>query len=46
MRAYAALGEIMSVFREVFGEYREPSGADDHLGIGASVMMRGRFERV
>jgi len=25
VRAYATLGEIMGVFREVFGEYREPS---------------------
>jgi methylmalonyl-CoA mutase N-terminal domain/subunit len=25
VRAYATLGEIMSVFREVFGEYREPT---------------------
>jgi methylmalonyl-CoA mutase N-terminal domain/subunit len=25
VRAYATLGEIMSVFRQVFGEYREPS---------------------
>ncbi len=25
VRAYATLGEIMEVFREVFGEYREPS---------------------
>ena len=25
VRAYATLGEIMGVFREVFGEYREPT---------------------
>ena len=25
VRAYATLGEIMGVFREVFGEYREPA---------------------
>jgi methylmalonyl-CoA mutase N-terminal domain/subunit len=25
VRAYATLGEIMSVFRQVFGEYREPT---------------------
>jgi methylmalonyl-CoA mutase N-terminal domain/subunit len=25
VRAYATLGEIMDVFREVFGEYREPT---------------------
>ncbi len=24
VREYATLGEIMGVFREVFGEYREP----------------------
>jgi len=24
VRAYATLGEIMGVFRKVFGEYREP----------------------
>jgi methylmalonyl-CoA mutase N-terminal domain/subunit len=24
VRAYATLGEICGVFREVFGEYREP----------------------
>ena len=24
VRAYASLGEICGVFREVFGEYREP----------------------
>jgi methylmalonyl-CoA mutase N-terminal domain/subunit len=25
VRAYATLGEIMGVFRDVFGEYREPT---------------------
>jgi len=25
VRAYATLGEIMGVFRQVFGEYREPA---------------------
>ena len=25
VRAYATLGEIMGVFREIFGEYREPT---------------------
>jgi methylmalonyl-CoA mutase N-terminal domain/subunit len=25
VRAYATLGEIMGVFRQVFGEYREPT---------------------
>jgi methylmalonyl-CoA mutase N-terminal domain/subunit len=25
VRAYATLGEIMGIFREVFGEYREPT---------------------
>jgi methylmalonyl-CoA mutase N-terminal domain/subunit len=25
VRAYATLSEIMGVFREVFGEYREPT---------------------
>jgi methylmalonyl-CoA mutase N-terminal domain/subunit len=25
VRAYATLGEIMGIFREVFGEYREPA---------------------
>ncbi|HEM45939.1 MAG TPA: methylmalonyl-CoA mutase, partial [Alphaproteobacteria bacterium] len=25
VRAYATLGEIMDVFRDVFGEYREPT---------------------
>jgi len=25
VRAYATLGEILGVFRQVFGEYREPA---------------------
>jgi methylmalonyl-CoA mutase N-terminal domain/subunit len=25
VRAYATLGEVMGIFREVFGEYREPT---------------------